>query len=101
LPLDWPRGPRKRRGGRRRQPPSALHSPRLLSHHQYRPPPLTSPLKTSTPNPPLHNHCRQFRDDSKRERGWRSSFFNWLYFSINIGSLVATLVVVPVQENKG
>lgn len=23
------------------------------------------------------------------------------YFAINIGSLVATLVVVPVQENKG
>ncbi|GBF89822.1 hypothetical protein Rsub_02526 [Raphidocelis subcapitata] len=43
----------------------------------------------------------QFNDGSKRERGWRSSFFNWFYFAINIGSLVATLVVVPVQENKG
>ncbi|KIZ00828.1 Peptide transporter PTR2, partial [Monoraphidium neglectum] len=43
----------------------------------------------------------KFREDSKRERGWRSSFFNWFYFAINIGSLVATLVVVPVQESKG
>lgn len=43
----------------------------------------------------------QFKEASKRERGWRSSFFNWFYFSINIGSLVATLVVVPVQENQG
>ncbi|KAI8464338.1 MAG: POT family-domain-containing protein [Monoraphidium minutum] len=36
----------------------------------------------------------QFRENSPRERGWRSSFFNWFYFAINIGSLVATLVVV-------
>ncbi|KAI8467277.1 MAG: POT family-domain-containing protein [Monoraphidium minutum] len=43
----------------------------------------------------------QFREDSARERQWRSSFFNWFYFCVNLGSLVATLVVVPVQEAKG
>lgn len=43
----------------------------------------------------------QFRESSERERGWRSSFFNWFYFAINIGSLVAATVVVGVQENKG
>jgi dipeptide/tripeptide permease len=34
-------------------------------------------------------------------RKWRSSFFNWFYFVINIGSLVASTVVVGVQETKG
>jgi hypothetical protein len=34
-------------------------------------------------------------------RKWRSSFFNWFYFVINIGSLVASTVVVGVQESKG
>jgi len=43
----------------------------------------------------------QFRDDSARERKWRSSFFNWFYFSINVGSLIATLVVVPIQTSLG
>uniref|UniRef100_A0A383VGU9 Major facilitator superfamily (MFS) profile domain-containing protein n=1 Tax=Tetradesmus obliquus TaxID=3088 RepID=A0A383VGU9_TETOB len=43
----------------------------------------------------------QFKESSARERKWRSSFFNWFYFVINIGSLVASTVVVGVQENKG
>eukprot|EP00878_Enallax_costatus_P032004 GHUV01035089.1.p1 GENE.GHUV01035089.1~~GHUV01035089.1.p1 ORF type:complete len:302 (+),score=57.47 GHUV01035089.1:596-1501(+) len=43
----------------------------------------------------------QFKENSARERSWRSSFFNWFYFCINLGSLVATTVVVGVQENKG
>lgn len=34
-------------------------------------------------------------------RSWRSSFFNWFYFCVNLGSLVATTVVVGVQENRG
>jgi peptide/histidine transporter 3/4 len=34
-------------------------------------------------------------------RKWRSSFFNWFYFVINIGSLVASTVVVGVQESSG
>ncbi|WIA14658.1 hypothetical protein OEZ85_003160 [Tetradesmus obliquus] len=43
----------------------------------------------------------QFKESSARERSWRSSFFNWFYFSINIGALVASTVVVGVQESKG
>lgn len=43
----------------------------------------------------------QFKESSARERKWRSSFFNWFYFVINIGSLVASTVVVGVQESKG
>lgn len=34
-------------------------------------------------------------------RRWRSSFFNWFYFVINIGALVASTVVVGVQESQG
>lgn len=34
-------------------------------------------------------------------RRWRSSFFNWFYFVINIGALVASTVVVGVQESHG
>lgn len=43
----------------------------------------------------------QFREGSPREMRYRSSFFNWFYFTINAGSLVAALVVTPVQEMKG
>eukprot|EP00879_Flechtneria_rotunda_P000926 GHRR01001055.1.p1 GENE.GHRR01001055.1~~GHRR01001055.1.p1 ORF type:complete len:523 (+),score=105.75 GHRR01001055.1:1216-2784(+) len=43
----------------------------------------------------------QFKEDSPRERKWRSRFFNFFYAVINIGSLVATTVVVGVQESKG
>ena len=30
----------------------------------------------------------QFDEGSARERAWRASFFNYLYFMINVGSLV-------------
>lgn len=43
----------------------------------------------------------QFKEGSARERAMRSSFFSWFYFCINVGSLVAALVIVPVQEAKG
>ncbi|GBF90734.1 hypothetical protein Rsub_03035 [Raphidocelis subcapitata] len=43
----------------------------------------------------------QFRDGSAQERRYRSSFFNWFYFVINLGSLIAALVVTPVQEMRG
>ena len=42
----------------------------------------------------------QFRESSTRERRWRSSFFNWFYFTITVGSLVSATVVVWIQENK-
>jgi hypothetical protein len=44
--------------------------------------------------------CHAYAVCSHR-RKWRSSFFNWFYFVINIGSLVASTVVVGVQESKG
>ncbi|KAI8470601.1 MAG: POT family-domain-containing protein [Monoraphidium minutum] len=43
----------------------------------------------------------QFDEASVHERRYRSSFFNWFYFMINLGSLVAALVVTPVQEMRG
>jgi peptide/histidine transporter 3/4 len=42
----------------------------------------------------------QFGDDES-ERGRKSSFFNWFYFSINVGSLVGGTVLVWVQTAHG
>lgn len=42
----------------------------------------------------------QFGDDES-ERGRQSSFFNWFYFSINVGSLVGGTVLVWVQAAHG
>ena len=43
----------------------------------------------------------QFDEADPADRRAKESFFNWFYFCINLGSLVATTVVVGVQENKG
>ncbi|KAI3719899.1 hypothetical protein L6452_20805 [Arctium lappa] len=43
----------------------------------------------------------QFDDTDPKERVSKGSFFNWFYFSINIGALVSGTLVVWVQENKG
>jgi hypothetical protein len=43
----------------------------------------------------------QFCEKNETERAWRTSFFNWFYMSINVGSLIATLLIVPLQESKG
>ncbi|KAI5007774.1 hypothetical protein ZWY2020_008822 [Hordeum vulgare] len=40
----------------------------------------------------------QFDEHDESERRSKSSFFNWFYLSINIGALVASSVVVNVQE---
>ncbi|XP_047061729.1 protein NRT1/ PTR FAMILY 8.1-like [Lolium rigidum] len=42
----------------------------------------------------------QFGDDES-ERGQQSSFFNWFYFSVNVGSLVGGTVLVWVQTAHG
>uniref|UniRef100_A0ACD5WI06 Uncharacterized protein n=2 Tax=Avena sativa TaxID=4498 RepID=A0ACD5WI06_AVESA len=42
----------------------------------------------------------QFGDDES-ERGRQSSFFNWFYFSMNVGSLVGGTVLVWVQTAHG
>ncbi|XP_020252413.1 protein NRT1/ PTR FAMILY 8.1-like isoform X1 [Asparagus officinalis] len=43
----------------------------------------------------------QFDESDESEKKSKSSFFNWFYFSIKIGSLVASSVLVWVQTNKG
>ncbi|KAL6953963.1 hypothetical protein U1Q18_042479 [Sarracenia purpurea var. burkii] len=43
----------------------------------------------------------QFDDSDEVEKKHKSSFFNWFYFSINIGALVASTVLVWIQTNVG
>ena len=39
----------------------------------------------------------QFDDKVKRERLDKQSFFNWFYFFINVGSLIACTLIVWIQ----
>lgn len=41
----------------------------------------------------------QFDESDPGDRREKTSFFNWFYFSINLGSLLAVTVIVWVQEN--
>ncbi|KAJ6806553.1 protein NRT1/ PTR FAMILY 8.1-like [Iris pallida] len=43
----------------------------------------------------------QFDDTDPRERVKKGSFFNWFYFSINIGALLSSSFLVWVQDNCG
>lgn len=43
----------------------------------------------------------QFDDHDEVEGKQKSSFFNWFYFVINIGALVAHSVLVWIQDNVG
>jgi peptide/histidine transporter 3/4 len=43
----------------------------------------------------------QFDGADPAERVAKGSFFNWYYFSINIGSLLSATVIVWVQDNVG
>uniref|UniRef100_A0A7N0ULB6 Uncharacterized protein n=1 Tax=Kalanchoe fedtschenkoi TaxID=63787 RepID=A0A7N0ULB6_KALFE len=43
----------------------------------------------------------QFDDTDPKERVKKGSFFNWFYFSVNIGAIVSGSLVVWIQENAG
>ncbi|KAJ6805410.1 protein NRT1/ PTR FAMILY 8.3-like [Iris pallida] len=43
----------------------------------------------------------QFDDTDPGERVKKGSFFNWFYFSINIGALISSSFLVWVQDNYG
>ncbi|OIW14511.1 hypothetical protein TanjilG_12104 [Lupinus angustifolius] len=43
----------------------------------------------------------QFDDTDQNEKAIKGSFFNWNYFTSNIGALVATTVLVWTEENVG
>lgn len=43
----------------------------------------------------------QFDDADAVEKERKSSFFNWFYFSINIGALIASSLLVWIQDNVG
>ena len=40
----------------------------------------------------------QFDEDDPRDRREKASFFNWFYWSINIGALVRTLNLKPLMQ---
>ncbi|XP_028773786.1 protein NRT1/ PTR FAMILY 8.1-like isoform X3 [Neltuma alba] len=43
----------------------------------------------------------QFDENDEQEKKRKSSFFNWFYFSINIGALFASSLLVWIQMNVG
>ncbi|KAI9091378.1 hypothetical protein K1719_028189 [Acacia pycnantha] len=43
----------------------------------------------------------QFDDTDPKERAKKGSFFNWFYFSINIGALVSSSLIVGIQVKAG
>ncbi|XP_057973353.1 protein NRT1/ PTR FAMILY 4.5-like isoform X2 [Malania oleifera] len=49
--------------------------------------------------PPLG--ADQFNDDDPKERALLSSYFNWLWFSLIVGSLIGVIFIPWLSSNKG
>uniref|UniRef100_A0A453IK19 Peptide transporter PTR2 n=1 Tax=Aegilops tauschii subsp. strangulata TaxID=200361 RepID=A0A453IK19_AEGTS len=60
-----------------------------------------SALTLSASVPYLQPPQYQFDDTDPIERTKKGAFFNWFYFSINIGSLISGTVLIWVQEKYG
>ena len=45
--------------------------------------------------------ANQFDDTNPTEQKKKGYFFNWFYFSINVGTFVSSSVIVWVQDNVG
>ncbi|KAI5385462.1 hypothetical protein KIW84_072167 [Lathyrus oleraceus] len=43
----------------------------------------------------------QFDDTDSKERARKASFFNWYYFSVDLGAVVSCTFIVWVQDNAG
>lgn len=43
----------------------------------------------------------QFDDADEKEKTKKNSFFNWFYFSINVGALIASSLLVMIQDKYG
>ncbi|KAI6671011.1 hypothetical protein NL676_005896 [Syzygium grande] len=63
---------------------------------------LCSSLGTGGIKPCVSSYgADQFDDADEAEKKRKGSFFNWFYFSINVGALIAGSVLVYIQDNVG
>lgn len=68
-------------------------------HHHHAPhtyfPPGTGGIK---PNVSAFG-ADQFNEADPRDRREKESFFNWFYLAVNVGSLIASIVIVYIQDS--
>lgn len=57
---------------------------------------------TGGTKPCVSSFCAdKFDDTDTDERVKNGSFFNWFYFSVNIGSFLSSILIIWIQENIG